>query len=280
MRNSTLIGLLLGCFAIFGAFLLEGGSLSSLFLLPALLIVLGGTFAATMIGTSFEHFARLPRLIAVAIFPPRYDPQDTIETIVRFAALSRREGLLTLERRLGEAKHLYMRKLLQLAIDGVDPQSLRQIAENELYFIGERHQANIQLFMRMGGYSPTMGIIGTVMGLISTMAGVGGDPNDLIRHIASAFIATLWGIFMANIVWLPIGDKLKTLHEQEMQLLNMIVEGVCSVQLGEVPSVIRAHLISILPLEQQQRYLQSAPVSTSTPPAPVKNQDIPAESAG
>lgn len=274
MRNSTLIGLVLGCLAIFGAFLLEGGTLSSLFLFPALLIVLGGTFAATMIGTTLEHFARLPRLIAIAIFPPSYKPQETIEVIVRFAAMSRREGLLTIERRLGEVPHLFMRKLLQLAIDGVDPQSLRQIAENELYFIGERHNANIQLFMRMGGYSPTMGIIGTVMGLISTMAGVGGDPNDLIRHIASAFIATLWGIFMANIVWLPIGDKLKTLHEQEMQLLSMIVEGVCSVQLGEVPSIIRSHLISILPLEQQQQYLQSAPAAPPTPVA--AKQDVPA----
>lgn len=279
MRNSTLIGLALGCTAIFGAFLLEGGSLSSLFVLPALLIVLGGTFAATIVGTSFEHVARLPRLIALAIFPPHYNPQASIEIIVRFAATARRDGLLALEHRLGETNHPFMRKLFQLAIDGVDPQLLRQIADNELYFIGERHQSNIQLFTRMGGYSPTMGIIGTVMGLIATMAGVGGDPNELIRHIASAFIATLWGIFMANIVWLPIGDKLRTLHEQEMQLLNMIVEGVCSVQLGEVPSVIRAHLIGILPLEEQQQYLRNAPAATPLPPVSAPAREIPAESA-
>lgn len=255
MRNSTLIGLVLGCVAIFGAFMLEGGSLASLFLPPALLIVLGGTFAAALIGTSLAHIARLPRLFALALFPPNYDPVQTIDTIVDFSVTARREGLLALERRLSSLEHPYLRKLFQYAVDGVDPQSLRQIAENELYFIGERHQSNIQLLVKMGGYSPTMGIIGTVMGLIATLSAVGGDPNDLIRHIASAFIATLWGIFMANIVWLPLGDKLRTLHEQEMQTLHMMVEGVVSVQLGEIPSVIRAHLISVLPIEEQQRYL-------------------------
>ncbi len=266
MRNSTLIGLALGCVAIFGAFLLEGGSLSSLFLPPALLIVIGGTFAAALIGSSLTHIARLPRFIALALFPPNYDPVQTIEMIVGFSVTARREGLLSLERRLANLEHPYLRKLFQYAVDGVDPQSLRQIAENELYFIGERHQSNIQLFVKMGGYSPTMGIIGTVMGLIATLGAVGGDPSDLIRHIASAFIATLWGIFMANIVWLPLGDKLRTLHEQEMQILHMMVEGVVAVQLGEIPSVIRAHLISVLPIEEQQRYLtpsqSAAPVAS------------------
>ena len=274
MRNSTLIGLALGFAAIFGAFVLEGGSLSSLFLLPALLIVLGGTFAAAIIGSSVAHVARLPRFIALALFPPTYDPVRTIDTIVGLSITARREGLLALERRLDGLDHPYLRKLFQYAVDGVDPQTLRQIAENELYFIGERHQVNIQLFIKMGGYSPTMGIIGTVMGLIATLGAVGGDPGELIRHIASAFIATLWGIFMANIVWLPIGDKLRSLHEQEMQLLHMMVEGVIAVQLGEIPSVIRAHLISVLPLEEQRRYL--APPQQSTPVV-VKSEPVSAE---
>lgn len=265
MRNSTLIGLLLGFTAIFGAFLLEGGAFSALFVLPALIIVLGGTLAAAIIGSSLQHIARIPQLIALAMFPPQYEPVELINTIARFSAMARREGILSLEKHLKDIQHPYLRKLFQFAIDGVDPQTLQHIADNELYFISERHQTNIQLFVKMGGYSPTMGIIGTVMGLISTLAGVGGDPNDLIRHIASAFIATLWGIFMANIVWLPLGDKLKTLHEQEMQHLQMMVEGVGAVLSGEVPSVIRAHLIAILPLQQQQE-LAKAPLSTPPPP--------------
>ncbi len=276
MRNSTLIGLALGCIAIFGAFMLEGGSLSSLFLLPALLIVIGGTFAAAIIGSSLSHIARLPRLIALALFPANYDPVRTIDLIVGFSVTARREGLLALERRLANLEHPYLRKLFQYAVDGVDPQSLRQLAENELYFIGERHQTNIQLFVKMGGYSPTMGIIGTVMGLIATLSAVGGDPGELIRHIASAFIATLWGIFMANLVWLPLGDKLRTLHEQEMQVLHMMVEGVVAVQLGEIPSVIRAHLISVLPIEEQQRYLSPAPPSAPVPAAG-KSEPVTAE---
>lgn len=272
MRNSTLIGLLLGCTAIFGAFLLEGGTFSALFVLPALIIVLGGTFAAAMIGSSLQQIGRIPQLVALAMFPPQYDPVELINTIVRFSATARREGILSLEKRLPEIQHPYLRKLFQFAIDGVDPQTLQHIADNELYFISERHQANIQLFVKMGGYSPTMGIIGTVMGLISTLAGVGGDPNDLIRHIASAFIATLWGIFMANIVWLPIGDKLKMLHEQEMQYLHIMVEGVGAVLSGEIPSVIRAHLIAILPLEKQQELIKA----TAAPPAPAAKPNAPA----
>jgi chemotaxis protein MotA len=104
----------------------------------------------------------------------------------------------------------------------------------------------------MGGYSPTMGIIGTVMGLIATLAAAGGDPNDLIRSIASAFIATLWGVFMANIVWLPIADKLKNIHHEEHLFMDMIVEGVLAIQAGEIPSVIKAKLNSMLPSGEQE----------------------------
>lgn len=256
MRGLTLVGIVLGVLTIFGAFLLEGGTLGMLILLPALMIVFGGTFAATLAGSSWEQVKRIPRLLAIAIAPPRYDARQIMEQIVHLSAVARREGILGLERYLGEVAHPYLRKLLQHCIDGMEPELLRQASETELEFLTARHQANINLFVRMGGYSPTMGIIGTVMGLIATLASAGEDPAVLIRHIATAFIATMWGIFMANIVWLPIADKLRTLHHDEVQLWRMMTEGVLAIQQGETPSIVRLRLLASFPLQQQIRMLE------------------------
>jgi chemotaxis protein MotA len=107
----------------------------------------------------------------------------------------------------------------------------------------------------MGGYAPTMGIIGTVMGLIMTLANAGSDPNLLIKNIATAFIATLWGVFSANIIWLPIGDKLKKCHSEEKIMMEISLEGVLALQNGEIPSVVKARLLSMLPQKVQQEML-------------------------
>ncbi|CUS83938.1 MotA/TolQ/ExbB proton channel family protein [Candidatus Kryptonium thompsonii] len=141
--------------------------------------------------------------------------------------------------------------MLRLAIDGTDPETIREIADIEINYITERHMANATVFQKMGGYAPTMGIIGTVMGLISTLANAGGDPNELIHHIASAFIATLWGVFSANIIWLPIADRLKAIHAEEKVLLEIIVEGVLAIQAGEVPTIIKTKLYSMFPISEQ-----------------------------
>ncbi|MFN8361890.1 MAG: MotA/TolQ/ExbB proton channel family protein [Candidatus Kapaibacterium sp.] len=268
MKASTLIGITLGSLAIFGAFLLEGGTFDSLWVLPAMVIVFGGTLAATLAGSSFEQFKRIPRLIAIAFFPPKFEIQVIINQIVNFSAIARREGILGLERRKDEIKHPFLRKLLEVSIDGADPAALLATAETDMDFITERHLANISLFTKMGGYSPTMGIIGTVMGLISSLAAAGSEPTVLIHHIATAFIATMWGIFTANIIWLPIGDKLRTLHSEEMQLLQVITAGVHSVQLGETPAVVRAKLMSALPLSQQMRLLKQSVSATLQRPTP------------
>ncbi len=259
MQATTLLGILLGIGSIFGAFVLEGGTPGMLVLLPALMIVFGGTFAATIAGSTWEQVRRIPRLIALAIASRHYEPQQLMEQIVHFAAIARRDGVLGLERHLPEVHHPYLRKLLQHSIDGMEPEALRQASELELEFLTARHQANINLFVKMGGYSPTMGIIGTVMGLIATLASAGDDPAILIRHIATAFIATMWGIFMANIVWLPIADKLRALHHEEVNLWRMMTEGVVAIQQGEPPSVVRLRLLASFPLQQQLRLLEQLP---------------------
>ncbi len=256
MRFSSGIALFFGFIAIFGAFVWESGSIGSIFLGPALLIVIGGTLAAGLAGTSVDIMLRMPKLIYIALYPPKLDKVELINQFIEFSIYTRKEGLLALDKRINEVKHPFMKRLFSLAIDGTDPETLQKMAETEMYYITERHNANIMLFQKLGGYSPTMGIIGTVMGLIATLASAGSDPTVLIRHIATAFIATMWGIILANLLWLPIGDKLKVLHLEEMQILQMILDGTLAIMVGEIPSVIRSKLISALPLSEQEKYLE------------------------
>ena len=266
MNASTMIGILVGALSIFGAFLWEGGQIGSLFMWPAILIVFGGTIAAGVAGSSLGMLKEMPKLIKVAFFPKKYDVEAIIHQIVLFAGIARKEGILAIEHRLNNVKHPYMTKFFEVCIDGADPDTLEQIFKTEIAYITERHNANIAFFNKLGGYSPTMGIIGTVMGLISTLASAGSDPNILIHHIASAFIATMWGIFMANIVWLPIADKLQLLHDEEIVLMQVMLDGVRSVQLGETPIVIQNRLASAFPLSMQKKFISKR--KTAEPPQP------------
>ena len=243
----AIIGLIMGVIAIFGAFLIEGGKIGALMVIPALMIVFIGTAAAAMIGTPREIFFKFPVFMKLALFPPSVNVTSTIEIIVDLSTVARREGILSLEEKAKTIEHPFFKKMIMLAVDGIEPEVIKDIAENEINYISERHNANAALFQKMGGYSPTMGIIGTVLGLISTLANAGGDANELVKSIATAFIATLWGVFMANIVWLPIGDRLKAVHNEEKILLEIIVEGVASIQSGENPTVTKMKLYSMLP---------------------------------
>ncbi len=247
----TVLGLTFGIISIFGSFLMEGGKIGALIMIPAMTIVFGGTFATAMIGTSFKQFGQIWKFALIAFMPPKHDVEKLIESIVHYSTVARKDGLLSLEKELNEVQHTFLKKMLRFAIDGTDPQTMRAVADAEMGFLNERHDSNAQIFQKMGGYAPTMGIIGTVMGLIVTLANAGGNPNDLIHHIASAFIATLWGIFTANIIWLPLADKLKTIHSEENLVMEVTLEGVLAVQAGEIPAIVRAKLMAMLPSSKQ-----------------------------
>ena len=252
-KIGSLNGLILGILSIFGAFFLEGGSVDALFLIPPLIIVFGGTFSAVIIGFGFDRFSNILNLIKLAYFPKKYNIKNLINNLVEFSIISRREGLLSVEKRLDRLEYVFPRKLIRHVIDGTDSESLQNIASLEMKSMQERHYSNIFIFTKMGGYAPTMGIIGTVMGLIMTLANAGSDPNLLIKNIASAFIATLWGIFSANIIWLPIGDKLKKCHLEEKHMMEISLEGILALQSGEIPSIVKARLLSLLPQGEQLR---------------------------
>jgi len=254
-KAGTVYGLLIGLLSIFGAFLFEGGTVEALFLIAPIVVVFGGTFAATIIGFGFDKFNDVWRLIRLAYFPRKYDLEKLIDNIVKMSVKSRREGLLSLDKDLKNIDYLFPKKLISYAIDGTDAESLENLALLEMKAMKERHDSNISIFTKMGGYAPTMGILGTVMALIITLANAGSEPSILIRNISSAFIATMWGVFSANLFWFPIADRLRKCHLEEKNMMEISLEGVLALQSGEIPSIVRARLSSMLPQSSQKGVL-------------------------
>ncbi len=253
--SGSIYGFILGILSIFGAFLFEGGSMRALFLGPAMLIVFGGTFSAVIIGFGLEKFLTMFTLIKKAYYPEEYDVPAMIEIFSEIAIRGRKNGLLSIEKDIDRFEHYFTRKLMRFLLDGSDAESIESIARFEMRSMQERHMSNIAIFSKMGGYAPTMGILGTVLGLIMTLANAGSDPAMLIHNIASAFIATLWGVFTANIFWLPIGDKLKQCHIEEKRLMEVSLEGVLALHTGEIPSLIKQRLASLLSQGEQELVL-------------------------
>lgn len=245
MDIATIGGLILGVAAIAAGFVLEGGHLSSVFQGPALMIVIGGTLGASMVTTSFETLLEIPRYMRIAMFGKSPDPMDTIEQIVKMAERARREGVLGLEKDVATIRDPFFKNAMQLVIDGTEVTVLSHVLENEVANIEDRHKNGISLFTKMGGFSPTMGILGTVLGLIHTLANT-ADPAKMASSIAAAFIATLWGVGLANLLYLPIADKLRFRHDEEMLTLGLVVQGATAIQSGENPRVVRNKLMSFL----------------------------------
>ncbi len=255
-QTGSIVGISLGIISIFGAFLIEGGSLKALFLVAPILIVFGGTFAATIIGFGMDKFSQIFELIKIAYFPRNFDLKRLINSYFELSVQARKEGLLSVEKELDKLKYAFPKKMVRYGIDGTDANMLEDIARLEMKLIQERHLANASIFSKMGGYAPTMGILGTVMALIMTLANAGSDPDLLIKNIATAFIATLWGVLSANLIWLPIGDKLKECHLQEKHMMEISLEGTIALLSGEIPSILKARLVAMLPHKDQRELLE------------------------
>jgi chemotaxis protein MotA len=248
MDIGTVGGLLFGLTCVIGSFLIEGGALGALILLPAIIIVVGGTFSTALIGNKLQTILVLPRVLMVAIFPKSQEYKGAIETLVEFATIARRDGVLALERELDKVKDFpFLYNGMLHLIDGLDVESASKLMEEEKDYILERHHLGAGIFKKMGGYAPTYGIIGTVMGLIQTLASAGGDPIALVHHIAAAFIATLWGVLTANLIYLPLADKLEYLSGEESLLLDLVANGIIAIQNGTSPTLIRRNLELMLP---------------------------------
>lgn len=245
MDIATIVGLTLGIGSLILSFLLEGGHLSSLIQLPAIILVICGTFGAAAITTSMKQLVNLPNLAKVALFDKEMDTQEIIDLISDLAQKARKNGLLSLERELEDIREPFLKKAIQLAIDGFETNKIREILEIEMVCTEERHRAGAMFFNKLGGFSPTLGIMGTVLGLIHALGNMENSSN-MASAIAGAFIATLWGVAMANLIYLPIADKLKHKHRNEALYLEIITEGVVSLAMGDNPRAIRMKLVSFL----------------------------------
>jgi chemotaxis protein MotA len=238
---SSLIGLAVALAGIFGGQVLEGGYAGSLLQSAAFLIVLGGTAGAVMVQSPGHVFARGVRMAKWVVLPPEFEPRRMIAEVTRWSLAARKEGLLALEQQANMAPDPFARKGLQLLIDGVDPEKLREAMEVEIISFEEYHRQAARIWEAAGGYAPTIGILGAVLGLVHVMENL-SDPARLGSGIAVAFVATIYGVGLANLVFLPVANKLKTLIAQQVLVREMLVDGLVSIADGENPRMIENRL--------------------------------------
>ena len=230
----SLIGLILAFVAIIGGNFLEGGHLAALLNGPAALIVLGGTMAAALLQSPMSAFMRAMQIVGWILFPPRIDLPGGIDRVVNWSLTARKEGLLGLESIADSEPDQYARKGLQLLVDGAEPEAIRSILEVDFITQETRDIQAAKVFESMGGYAPTIGIIGAVMGLIHVMGNL-ADPSQLGSGIAVAFVATIYGVASANLILLPIANKLKAIAVRQSRYREMLLEGILSIAEGENP---------------------------------------------
>ncbi|MBI6718813.1 flagellar motor protein [Pseudomonas syringae] len=237
----SLIGLILAFVAIIGGNFLEGGHLGALLNGPAALIVLGGTLGASLLQSPMNAFMRAMKIIHWIIFPPRIDLPGGVDRVIGWSMTARKEGLLGLESVADAEPDGYSRKGLQLLVDGAEPAAIRSILEVDFITQETRDIQAAKVFESMGGYAPTVGIIGAVMGLIHVMGNL-ADPSQLGSGIAVAFVATIYGVAMANLILLPVANKLKAIAHRQARYREMLLEGLLSIAEGENPRSIELKL--------------------------------------
>jgi chemotaxis protein MotA len=239
------VGTLAGLACAFGLILignhLEGGHLSSIIQPTAALIVFGGTLGAVMVGFPLEDFVRAVKSLPAFFGNKAQDGRAVLDEIVRYAQIARREGIIALEEHVQKAADPFFRKAFLMVVDGIDSKSISEALELELSELDERGEVPAKVYEAAGGYCPTIGILGAVLGLIHVMSNL-SDINKVGSGIAVAFVATIYGVGAANIVFLPAANKLKMKHRAEMVLREMIMHGAIAIQQGENPKLIENKL--------------------------------------
>ncbi len=241
MDKISLAGIAIGMLAIVGGQVLEGGHVGSLVQPTALLIVLGGTLGAVLLQSPFHIFKRGMKMAKWVWVPPVIEQKRMIDQILSWSQQSRREGLLALENQIPGIKDEFTRKGLQLLVDGADPERIRELMEVQIGTFEDEWRQSAKIWESAGGYSPTIGILGAVMGLIHVMENL-SDPTKLGAGIAVAFVATIYGVGLANLVYLPIAGKLKYYIMRMVASREMLVDGLVGIALGDNPRIIEGRL--------------------------------------
>lgn len=248
MNFVSLGGVLLAIIAIFGGNYLEGGGFDELLDIPALLIVLGGTFAAVLIQSSPAELSRALTLSANVFGQTDLDYREGINNIVNWCVTARRNGLLALEDEIAGQRDSFVRNGLQMLVDGRTADVIRSTLETELVSRENRDLQAAKVLESLGGYAPTMGIIGAVLGLIHVMSNL-QDPANLGSGIATAFVATIYGVAMANLLFLPLFNKIRTMILKRFYFQEMMLEGLLSIAEGQNPKIIQLRLQGYLDQE-------------------------------
>ena len=237
----SILGVVVAFAAILGGNFLEGGHLATLWNGPAALIVVGGTLGAAALQTPHAIFLRAIKMFRWVFKPPQFNFEDELVKIVHWANVARREGLLGLEKVVGTETSAFAKKGLQLLVDGNEPAQIRMVMEVDLMSRERAEHEAANVYDAMGGYAPTIGIIGAVLGLIHVMGNL-ADPSMLGTGIAVAFVATIYGVGLANLLLLPIANKLRAYSRYESRVREMFVEGLLSIAEGENPRAIQEKL--------------------------------------
>ena len=245
MDLATIIGFVLAWGAFFGSVLMEGGDLGAMINPSAMVLVFGGTIGASMMSFPLSAITGVPAVIKHAFMSKHQDVAEVIKMLVGFAERARREGLLSLEDQSKDIDDDFLKKGIQLAIDGTDPELVREIMQTDIAFLGTRHHHGANLFATMGGFAPTLGVIGTVAGLVHMLANL-SDPGSMGPSIAAAFIATLYGVSSANLLFLPLANKLKHVSSEEVLIREIMTEGILSIQAGDNPRIVEEKLKAFL----------------------------------
>ncbi|MEF2229816.1 MAG: motility protein A [Pseudodesulfovibrio sp.] len=245
MDLGTIIGIVLS-FGLVVSAILTGSSLMIFVSIPSVFIVIGGTLGAALVNYPMSYVIGVIGVIKNTFFSNLESPQDVIERFKDYANRARREGILSLEPLIKEIDDDYMRKGLQLTVDGLEPQTIQEILETEISYLSERHAMGADVVAVMGTLAPAMGMIGTVIGLVQMLQTM-SDPSTIGPAMAVALLTTLYGALLANLLFNPMSGKLKARSKEEVLLREMIMEGILAISKGENPRIIEEKLNSYLP---------------------------------
>jgi len=257
MKAATAIGIAIAAIGLLGGAMMEGTTPVAFLNIPAILIVIGGTAGVCVASCGMEAMKRTPTLYKKAFAGEEPELGGKVVELVRYADRARRDGLLALEEELAGIDDEYLKKGLQLVVDGTDPDLVRDILEAEIEGMTARHRHAAEPFDKAGGFAPTMGIIGTVMGLVHVLENL-EHPETLGPAISGAFIATLLGVASANVIYYPIAYRLKGLSSAEADARAMVLEGILAIQAGDNPRIVTEKLLSFVPPAQREEAREAA----------------------
>ena len=250
MDIATILGVIsafgLVCIAIF-----MGGGIQLFINIPALMIVVGGTLGATMINYPLKDVFGVLNVVKKALFTKNIPVDELIKRFLGFAKKSRKEGILALEGEIKDVTDEFLKKGVQLSIDGLEPQEISDVLETEVNFIRSRHQLGAEIFSTMGAFAPALGMIGTLIGLVQMLQTL-DDPGSIGPAMAVALLTTFYGSIMANIVCLPIAGKLRTRSKEEVLAKEMSIQGIISISNGDNPRILEQKLLAFIPPNQRE----------------------------